>query len=113
MTLADYAQTTLKGAQANAVAAVTSQIVDLNNNLKSSYLTAFNNWLINWTASPIPEIPKPFVPPVLPEPANIRNVPGGDTMPVGYQLLAPDGGKWQKQASPTPFGMAYYYAKLG
>jgi hypothetical protein len=167
MTLADYAQTTLKGAQANAVAAVTSQIVDLNNNLKSNYLTAFNNRLNNWTAAriadrstapkprngyvlgyfddpttgpgslgpygdmvvqwaypaagtqpvcempPIPEIPKPFVPPVLPEPANIRNVPVGDTMPVGYQLLAPDGGKWQKQASPTPFGMAYYYAKLG
>jgi hypothetical protein len=167
MNLSDYAQTTLQAVQANTLAAAASQTVELNNNLNSSYLTAFNNWLLSWTAGrnadktsapkppngfvvgyfndpttgpgslgpygdtivqwaypelgttpicampAIPDIPPPFVPPVLPEPANIRNVPVGDTMPVGYQLVAPDGSKWQKQASPTPFGMAYYYAKVG
>ena len=167
MNISDYAQTTLQAVQANTLAAVTSQTVELNNNLNSNYLTSFNNWLLSWTAgritdkssapkppngfvvgyfndpttgpgtigpygdtvvqwaypalgstpvSPmpgIPDIPPPYVPPVLPEPANIRYVPVGDTMPVGYQLIAPDGSKWQKQASPTPFGMAYYYAKVG
>jgi hypothetical protein len=55
----------------------------------------------------IPEFPPPYTPPVLPEPGNIRNVPAGDTMPVGCMLTAPDGSPWQKQVSPTPFGGAY------
>lgn len=167
MTISDYSMTTLKAAQANTLVAVTSQIADLNNNLKTIYLTTFNNWaenvmigrsdpavnpppqppaayiigyfndpttgpgsfgpygdsVVQWAypmqgkdpecpMPPLPTYTKPFVPPVLPEPDNIRNVPAGDTMPVGYQLTAPDGSRWQKQASPTPFGMAYYYAKV-
>jgi hypothetical protein len=60
---------------------------------------------------PIPQLPPPAPP--LPEPDNVRNVPLGDTMPVGFIVLAPDGARWQKKASPTPFGMAYFYAKLG
>jgi hypothetical protein len=63
------------------------------------------------TVPPIPSIPPP--PPPLPEPANVRNVPAGDTMPVGYVLVVPDGSHWQKQASPTPFGMAYFYQRVG
>jgi hypothetical protein len=59
---------------------------------------------------PIPSVPPPSPP--LPEPDNVRNVPLGDTMPVGYIVIAPDGGRWQKKSSPTPFGMAYFYAKL-
>jgi hypothetical protein len=58
-----------------------------------------------------PDHSKPQVQ-TFPEPDNIRNVPPGDTMPVGYTLNAPDGSRWQKQASPTPFGVAYYYAKV-
>jgi hypothetical protein len=33
-------------------------------------------------------------------------------MPVGYIATAPDGTRWQKQASPTPFGVAYFYARV-
>jgi hypothetical protein len=61
---------------------------------------------------PLPPYVKPYTPPVLPEPANIRNVPPGDTMPVGYVAVAPDGARWQKQSNPTPWGMAYYYARV-
>ncbi len=64
------------------------------------------------TALTPPPIPKPYVPPVLPEPENLRNVPLGDTMPVGYTMTAPDGSKWQKQSSHTPFGIAYFYLKI-
>lgn len=59
-----------------------------------------------------PPTPKPYVPPVLPEPENIRNVPLGDTMPVGFTFTLPDGSKWQKQSSHTPFGIAYFYLKI-
>lgn len=58
-----------------------------------------------------PPVPKPYVPPVMPEPENIRNVPLGDTMPVGFKITA-DGVTWQKQSSHTPFGIAYFYQKL-
>lgn len=61
---------------------------------------------------PVPPASKPYVPPVIPEPDNVRNVPAGDTMPVGYRLTAADGSVWQKQGSPTPFGMEYYYARI-
>ena len=165
-TVADYATTTLKAAQANTLAAVTLQIVDLNNNLKSNYLTAFNNWLLSWTAGRIsdkstapapplsyvvgyftdpttgkgavgpygetpvqwaypaqgsdPVCAVPAIPDVSPPQVHpawtgnnlLQNVPPGDTMPVGSIIPAPDGGKWEKMASPTPFGMAYYYAKV-
>jgi hypothetical protein len=58
-----------------------------------------------------PDYSKPQVQAV-PEPENVRNVPAGDTMPVGYILTAPDGGRWQKQSSTTPFGVAYFYARV-
>ena len=61
---------------------------------------------------PVPPAIKPYTPPVIPEPENIRGVLAGDTMPVGYRLLTPDGSVWQKQASPTPFGIEYYYTRL-
>lgn len=61
---------------------------------------------------PIPAAPPVWQPPALPEPANVRNVPAGDAMPVGYVLTAPDGSRWQKQGSPTPFGVEYYYARV-
>ena len=41
-----------------------------------------------------------------------QNVPAGDTMPVGYKATAPDGSVWQKMASLTPFGTAYYYERV-
>jgi len=59
---------------------------------------------------PLPTVVPP--PPPLPEPENIRNVPLGDTTPVGMTVTAPDGVKWQKHASPTPFGIAYYYTRV-
>lgn len=61
---------------------------------------------------PVPAAPPVWAPPALPEPANVRSVPPGDTMPVGYVLTAPDGSRWQKQGSPTPFGVEYYYARM-
>ena len=61
---------------------------------------------------PVPAAPPVWQPPAIPEPDNVRNVPPGDTMPVGYVLTAADGSRWQKQASPTPFGVEYYYARM-
>jgi hypothetical protein len=60
----------------------------------------------------VPASIKPYTPPVIPEPDNVRNVPVGDTMPVGYRIKTSDGSVWQKQASPTPFGVEYYYTRL-
>ena len=63
----------------------------------------------------MPEIPPDYSKPqvqVLPEPEHVRNVPKGDTMPVGFVLSAGDGSRWQKQSSVTPFGVAYYYARV-
>jgi hypothetical protein len=61
---------------------------------------------------PVPQVVKPYVPPVLPEPDDIRNVPVGDTLPVGFIVTGQDGSRWQKHSSHTPFGVAYYYARL-
>lgn len=62
---------------------------------------------------PIPaDYTKPQPAPPIPEPQNLRNVPPGDTMPVGYIAIAPDGAKWQKQMSVTPFAVVYYYARI-
>jgi len=158
--------TQLPAVQAATLAAVTAQVANLNYSLKSNYLTAFNNWLISWTAGrvtdrttapapplafvvgyftdpttgkeaigpygslpvqwaypaqgtepvcaqpAIPDVPPPQVHPVVTGNANLQNVPAGDTMPVGSVIPAPDGSKWEKMASPTPFGVAYYYAKV-
>lgn len=61
----------------------------------------------------MPPIPKTTPPPApFPEPDNIRNVPVGDTMPVGWSFTLPDGSIWQKQSSHTPFGIAYFYLKV-
>ena len=65
--------------------------------------------------TPLPPIPEDHSKPqsrTQPEPTTVMNVPQGDTMPVGFIAVAPDGTKWQKQASPTPFGVAYFYAKI-
>lgn len=63
-------------------------------------------------ALPIPPAVKPYTPPALPESEHIRNVPPGDTMPMGYIATAPDGARWQKQQSPTPWGLAVFYVRL-
>jgi hypothetical protein len=163
MSTPDFSATTLEAAQANTLAAVQLQVANLNDGLKSDYLTAFGNWsqsvlagrsdnsnppqppkaflvgyfndpttgpgstgpyankIVQWAypatgtdpvcvLPPIPSIPKPPAP--LPEREDIRNVPLGDTLPVGFKMTAPDGGVWQKQASPTPFGIAYFYARV-
>jgi hypothetical protein len=63
----------------------------------------------------MPPIPADYSKPqvlVIPEPEHIRNVPRGDTMPVGYVAIDAAGNRWQKQASPTPFGVAYFYARV-
>ncbi len=59
---------------------------------------------------PIPQLPQPPAPPQ--DSSNVRSVPLGDTLPVGFVITAPDGSRWQKQTSPTPFGTAYYYQKM-
>jgi hypothetical protein len=60
---------------------------------------------------PVPSIPKPPAP--LPERDDIKNVPLGDTLPVGFKMTDPGTGHvFQKQASPTPFGIAYFYARV-
>ncbi len=44
--------------------------------------------------------------------ARVQNVPPGDHYPVGFEVTAPDGVRWRKMASQTPFGLAYYYARV-
>jgi hypothetical protein len=147
--LIDPTSTTLATAQANVLASTTAEVALLNANLKTIYLSAFNDWTITLLAgrpagdppkppvayvvaigpdgfaypqlgtSPvcdmpaIPAVPPPYTPPVLPQPENVRNVPAGDNLPVGYITVDSAGASWQKQASPTPFGVAYYYLKVG
>jgi hypothetical protein len=58
--------TSLESAQANVLASSIAQCALLNNNLKSIYLTAFNNWKISVDAGRIdnksyPKPPKSFV----------------------------------------------------
>lgn len=48
----------------------------------------------------------------IPEPDNIRAVPPGDVLPIGFIVVGSDGTRWQKQGSPTPFGTAYFYLKV-
>ncbi|HXK04656.1 MAG TPA: hypothetical protein VMS37_19795 [Verrucomicrobiae bacterium] len=164
MSTPDYAVTSLQAAQANALAAVQQQVANLNDALKSNYLTAFNNWaqsvlagrsdnsnppqppkayavgyfddptsgtagsgvygtqVIQWPypaqgtdpvcAMPaIPSIPPP--PPPLPDRDDIKNVPLGDTLPVGFKMTDPATGHvYQKQSSVTPFGIAYFYVRV-
>jgi hypothetical protein len=63
---------------------------------------------------PMPAVPSiPAPPPPLPERDDIKNVPLGDTLPVGFKMADPATGHvYQKQASPTPFGIAYFYARV-
>jgi hypothetical protein len=167
MTVLDgFAATSLKNAQMNTLAAVTQEVADLNAGAKANYLTAFQNWLLNWTAGrvsdkstapkppagyvvgyfndpttgpgslgpygdmvvqwaypafgtdpvclqpAIPDVPPPQVHPVLTGNDRAQNMPANDTLPVGTIIPAPDGTQWQKMATPTPWGIAYYYAKV-
>jgi hypothetical protein len=48
----------------------------------------------------------------LPEPDHVRNVPKGDTMPVGLVATDSEGRRWQKQSSVTPFGKVFFYARV-
>jgi hypothetical protein len=162
----DYAATTIQQAQANTLAAVTAQVANLNSGALSNFQTAWQNWLLNWTAGRvtdkttapqppfgyvvgyfndpttgpgslgpygdtviqwaypalgntpvcvmpiIPDVPPPQVKSVTHGNGSVMDVPPGDVMPLGSLVTAPDGSKWEKMASPTPFGMAYYYAKI-
>ncbi|MDE3165196.1 MAG: hypothetical protein KGN36_05270 [Acidobacteriota bacterium] len=148
-------ETSLEAAMANTAAAVTNQVSQLNQSLKTNYLAQFNAWaqdVMNGRSDPstapkpplayvvgsftdatnpnahwaypepgtqpvcdMPPVPQPapaYVPPVLPEPDDVCNVPVGDVLPVGYVMTAPDGSRWQKHSSHTPFGIAFYYVRL-
>jgi hypothetical protein len=82
----------------------------------------YQNKVVEWaypaqSSSPVcamPAVPSlPAAPPPLPERDNIKNVPLGDTLPVGFKMTDPATGHvYQKQASPTPFGLAYFYTRV-
>lgn len=57
----DGSATTLEAAQANQLQSSTIMVALINGNLKSNYLTAFNNWKISVDAGRIPNTnpPKP------------------------------------------------------
>jgi hypothetical protein len=66
-------------------------------------------------ASAMPEVSpssQPYTAPVLPEPGNVRYLTAGDITPVAYRVNAADGGAWRKPASPAPFGIEYYCARI-
>lgn len=63
-----------------------------------------------------PSVPTP-PPPVQAQPifqgnGSVMNVPPGDSMPVGSIVTDGQGQKWVKVQSPTPFGVATYYARM-
>jgi hypothetical protein len=58
----DADATSLAAAQANQLASSTVMVAQLNNNLKSIYLTAFNNWTISVDAGRIPNTNPPNPP---------------------------------------------------
>jgi hypothetical protein len=59
----------------------------------------------------LPTVPPPQKP--IPERDDIRNVPVGDFLPVGATVTDPvTGHVYQKQASPTPWGTAYFYLRI-
>jgi hypothetical protein len=86
------------------------------------YFTDSTNNQARWAypmvgCTPVCEMPAippcaPPPPPPLPEPEHVRNVPVGDNLPVGFVVTAPDGSRWQKQASLTLFGVAHFYARI-
>jgi len=62
---------------------------------------------------PVPAPPPPTPSqPIFQGNGSVMNVPPGDTLPVGSIVTDAQGQQWQKTASPTPFGVAYYYAKV-
>src|SRR5258708_7165979 len=94
MNIADYATTNLAAAQANTLSAITQQVTDLNNNLKNNYLTAFNNWLGNYTAGRIngqstaPQPPNGYVVGYFDDPTTGPGVPPyGVTVKWAYPAL--------------------------
>ncbi len=79
------------------------------------------SWPAEGESEPVSEVPpipadrtKPQVPEIVEgnEVGSVRNVSKGDTLPAGAMVTAPDGGVWQKMASPTPFGVAYYWQRV-
>jgi len=58
----DAGATSLATAQANVLASSTAMAVQLNDNLKTIYTTAFNNWAISVNAGRIPNTNPPGVP---------------------------------------------------
>jgi hypothetical protein len=91
------------------------------------YFTDSTNSLAQWAYPVVGTGPVCAMPalPVLPHSAPVnqpstaepqvgskQNVPVGDTMPVGVKITDPTGGVWQKMASATPFGTAYYYERV-
>jgi hypothetical protein len=81
-----------------------------NNRARWAYPTVGSTPVCEMPAIPVVTPPAPAQP--LPEPEHVRNVPVGDTLPVGFIVTGPDGSKWQKQASLTLFGVAHYYARI-
>ncbi len=65
---------------------------------------------------PMPPLPQPlsYAPVEIPITAlSAMPVPSGDVFPVGTVITAPDGSKWRKSQSATPFGsVALYYARM-
>ena len=66
--------------------------------------------------TPMPPLPKPPTPTpveIPPSALSAMLVPPGDTFPVGTVITAPDGSRWRKTESATPFGgLVRYYVKL-
>lgn len=60
----------------------------------------------------LPPATKPYTPQAIPEGDSVRNMPPGDTLPLGFIVTGPDGSRWQKQCSHSPFGTAYFYVRL-
>jgi hypothetical protein len=80
----DADATSLAAAQANQLASTTIMVAHLNDNLKTIYLTAFNNWKISVDAGRLPNTNPP-------------------QPPAGYVISAPDqnGFQWPEVGS-TP-----------
>lgn len=61
---------------------------------------------------PIPDVPAPQVSQNATGNGSVQNVAAGDTLPVGSIVKSADGSSWEKMATPTPWGVAFYYQKV-
>jgi hypothetical protein len=96
-TTPDYAATTLEAAQANTLAAIRAQVANLNEQLKSGYLSRFHDWAVNFAPNVAVGVPNADAP----KPPNGYVVGYFNDPTSGPGTLGPYGDKYVQWAYPA------------